>query len=108
MHDIASGGLGVAVTEMAVGSGCGYQLARVPDHESLFSESPSRVVACVDPELVQAVLNVCDEAGVPTVRIGVAGGERCWVKGLYELELDAVTTAWRDRLPDALGSGSLH
>jgi phosphoribosylformylglycinamidine synthase II len=106
VHDIASGGLGVAVTEMAVGSGVGYQLARVPDHASLFSESPSRVVVCVDPEKLQPVLKVCEAAGVPTVRIGAAGGERCSVKGLYDLELAAVTTAWRDRLPNALGAGT--
>jgi phosphoribosylformylglycinamidine synthase len=105
-HDVSTGGLGVALTEMAVRSGVGYQAARIPDHAALFSESPSRVVVCVEPDHLQTVLNVAEAAGVLTARIGLAAGDRCAVKDLYDLSLDEVTSTWRDRLPDALGAGT--
>jgi phosphoribosylformylglycinamidine synthase len=106
LHDVSTGGLGVALTEMAVGSGVGYQAARIPDHAALFSESPSRVVVCVAPDKLQTVLAVAEAAGVLTARIGLASGDRCAVKDLYDLPLDEVTTTWRHRLPDALGAGT--
>jgi len=108
VHDVSSGGLGVALAEMAVRSGVGFQAARIADHAELFAESPSRVVVCVAPDLLTAVLNVCESAGVPTARIGVASGDRLTVKGLFDLGLAEATAAWRDRLPTALGSGTVQ
>lgn len=106
VHDVSGGGLGLALAEMAVRSGIGFQAARIADHRELFSESPSRAVLCVVPELVGAVENVCAEAGVPVQRVGVATGDRLSVKGLFEVGLEEATGAWRDRLPVALGSGT--
>jgi phosphoribosylformylglycinamidine synthase II len=106
VHDVSGGGLGLALAEMAVRSGIGFQVARIADHRELFSESPSRAVLCVVPELVGAVENVCAEAGVPVQRIGVATGDRLSVKGLLDVGLEEATGAWRDRLPVALGSGT--
>ncbi|HSL59037.1 MAG TPA: AIR synthase related protein, partial [Acidimicrobiales bacterium] len=105
-HDVAEGGLGVALAEMAVRSGIGVSVARVGDHGELFSESPSRVVLCVPADMVTAVERVAEAAGVPAARIGVAMGDRIAVKGLVDVALDAATAAWRDRLPAALGSGT--
>jgi phosphoribosylformylglycinamidine (FGAM) synthase-like enzyme len=106
VHDVSSGGLALALAEMAVRSGVGFTVARVADGAELFSESPSRVVVCVAPELLQPVLNVCESAGVPTTRMGVAGGDALSVKGLMEVSLDDAVAAWRDRLPDALDGGT--
>jgi phosphoribosylformylglycinamidine synthase len=106
IHDVGTGGLGLALAEMAVRSGVGFNVARIHDAAELFSESPSRVVLSVTPDLLQAVLNVCDEAGVPTSRIGVAGGDRLSIKGLLDLSLAEATSTWRDRLPSALGAGT--
>ena len=64
------------------------------------------MVVCVAPDLLQNVLNVCEHAGVPTARIGVASGDRLAVKGLFDVSLADATAAWRDRLPLALGSGT--
>ena len=105
-HDVSSGGLGLALAEMAVRSNLGFNVARIADGAELFSESPSRVVVCVAPELLQNVLNVCENAGVPTARIGVAGGDTLSVKGLFDVPLADAVAAWRDRLPDALGAGT--
>jgi phosphoribosylformylglycinamidine (FGAM) synthase-like enzyme len=105
-HDVAEGGLGVTLAEMVAHSGVGATVARVADHVELFSESPSRVVLCVDPERLTAVLNVCEAAGVATSRIGVAGGDRFSVKGLLDVGVDEVRAAWGGRLPGALGHGT--
>jgi len=105
-HDVAEGGLGLALAEMVAHSGVGATVARVADHVELFSESPSRVVLCVDPERLGAVLNVCEAAGVPTARIGVAGGDTLSVKGVLDVAVDEVVGAWRGRLPGALGHGT--
>lgn len=105
-HDIAEGGLGVAVAEMVCHSGLGATIARVADHVDLFGESPSRVVVCVPADDLATVINVCETAGVGTMRIGVAGGERLTIKGLMDLAVDEMVDAWRGRLPDALGKGT--
>jgi phosphoribosylformylglycinamidine synthase len=100
--------VGIALAEMAVRSGVGFTAARIHDHAALFSESAGRVVLCVAPDLVPAVLNVCDDAGVPVDRIGAAGGDRLRIKDLFDVGLDDATDAWRRRLPDALGQGTLQ
>jgi phosphoribosylformylglycinamidine synthase len=107
-HDVSSGGLGLALAEMAVASGVGVTVARVPDHRHLFSESSGRAVLCVAPDRVRAVLDHLDAHGVPHVRLGEAGGDRLVVKDLLDVPLDRARTAWRSRLPAALGTGSVR
>ena len=106
VHDVSSGGLAVAVAEMAVRSGLGARLARIASAEELFSESPSRVVLCVDPERLTAVEATLEAAELPFARLGVAGGDRLTVKGLVDLGLSEVQAAWRDRLTASLGAGT--
>ena len=65
VHDVGTGGLGLALAEMAVRSGVGFHAARIHDAAELFSESPSRVVLCVAPDLLQPVLNVCERPECP-------------------------------------------
>ncbi|QGG96760.1 phosphoribosylformylglycinamidine synthase subunit PurL [Actinomarinicola tropica] len=105
-HDVSTGGLGVALAEMAVRSGVGFSVARVADHAELFSEAPSRVVVCVAAEHLTALERAAEAAGVPATRLGVAIGDRLAVKDLLDVPLAEATAAWRDRLPDALGSGT--
>ncbi len=108
VHDVGHGGVGLALAEMAVRSDIGFQAARIADDAELFSESPSRALVCVDPELLTAVESVCDQAGVPFARIGVASGDRLSVKGLFDLSLADAVAAWHDRLPEALGAGTVQ
>jgi phosphoribosylformylglycinamidine (FGAM) synthase-like enzyme len=105
-HDIADGGLGVALAEMVAHSATGATVARVADHVELFAESPSRVIVCVDADNLTTVESVCAAAGVPVMRLGVGGGDRLAVKGLVDISVADVVAAWRDRLPDALGHGT--
>jgi phosphoribosylformylglycinamidine synthase len=105
-HDVSRGGVALALAEMAVRSGVGFTAARLADHRDLFSESSGRAVLCVDPEQLRVVLDVLEARGVPHSRLGVAGGDRMVVKDQLDLALDDATAAYRDRLPDALGSGT--
>jgi phosphoribosylformylglycinamidine synthase len=100
VHDVAAGGLGLALAEMAVVSGVGFRVDGVDDHRHLFSEAPSRVVVCVDDP--PAVLARAESAGVPARVLGDAGGDRLVVDGLVDVGLDEAVATWRNRLPDAL------
>ncbi|MGY6500070.1 MAG: phosphoribosylformylglycinamidine synthase subunit PurL [Acidimicrobiales bacterium] len=106
IRDVSVGGLGVTLAEMAIASGVGFTIARVADHAELFSEAPSRVVVCVAPEQIAVVEQAAAAAQVPVTRLGLASGDRLVVKDLLDVTLDEATTAWRDRLPTALGSGT--
>ncbi|MFZ4516933.1 MAG: phosphoribosylformylglycinamidine synthase subunit PurL [Microthrixaceae bacterium] len=105
-HDVAQGGVGLALAEMAVASGVGFTAARIPDHAHLFSESAGRAVLCVGADQVRPVLDVLEAHGVPHARIGAAAGDRMVVKDLLDVPLADAVTAHRDRLPGALGGGT--
>ena len=108
LHDAADG-LGVALAEMAVRSGVGIDVpAEGTDHAWLFAESPSRVVACVPPDQLGKVLATAADRGVPSATIGSATGDRFSVGDLVDVPLDDVAAAWRDRIPNALGAGTVH
>ncbi len=106
VHDVSTGGLGVTLAEMAVAAGIGASVARIDSAAALFSEAPSRVVAAVAADLVPHVEQIAADAGVPVARIGLATGTRLRVKGLLDVGLDQLGAAWRDPLPEALGSGT--
>ena len=106
VHDVSSGGLGVALAEMAARSGVGVHVARVADHRALFGEAPGRIVIVVHPDWLVEVFARAEAAGVETSRIGLATGDRFTVKGLVDIGVDEVTAAFTDRLPEALGAGT--
>jgi len=101
VHDVASGGLGVAVAEMAIAGDVGCT-ADVADHRALFSEAPSRVVVGVAPDGEAEVLARAEAAGVPARVLGTAGGDRLVFGDLVDVALAEAISTWRNRLPDAL------
>ncbi|HEU5151830.1 MAG TPA: phosphoribosylformylglycinamidine synthase subunit PurL [Iamia sp.] len=102
VHDVAEGGLGRALAEMAVRSGVGAAVAGIDGPAALLCETPGRVVACVPIDGVAALLERAEAAGVPAREIGAAGGDRLVVEGLVDVALADAVSAWRDRLPAAL------
>jgi phosphoribosylformylglycinamidine synthase len=104
VHDVADGGLALALGELAVASRVGVTVSGVDDHGQLFGEGPSRVVVCAGAGRDE-VLARAAAAGVPATVIGTAGGDRIAVDGLLDVSLADAVTAWRDRLPAALGAG---
>jgi phosphoribosylformylglycinamidine synthase II len=105
-HDVADGGVALAVAEMAAASGVGATLARMADHVDLFSESPGRVLICVDPDGLAELEADIAAAGVASVRIGVAGGDALRVKDLLDLPVEDLRRAWQGTLDSALGGGT--
>jgi phosphoribosylformylglycinamidine synthase len=110
IHDTADGGLGVALAEMAVRSGTGFDVTppEHAGHDWLFSESPSRVVVCVHPDRVGDVRAAAGDAGVAVAAIGVAGGERLLVQDLVDVALSEATEGFIGALPAAFGTAASH
>ncbi len=100
VHDVAGGGLAVALAEMAVGAEVGVRIDGVEGHAELFTEIGSRFV--VATERPDEVADRAEAAGVPVTRLGTAGGDRLVVDGLVDLSLAAVAGEWRDALPHRL------
>jgi phosphoribosylformylglycinamidine synthase len=107
VHDVAEGGLALTLAEMAVRSGVGFRVARIPDIESLFGETPGRAVVCVTPERMQVVLELAAARGVSATQLGVAMGDELSFKDLCKMSLSEAVERWRSALPTALGSGNL-
>ena len=111
VHDVADGGLGLALAEMAVRSGVGVVVdADVDGPTSARSSARPRAGSSlsVDPARVDDVLERSSTPrACPCAVIG--RGRRATgssVDGLLDLGLAELTTAWRDALPGALGHGT--
>jgi phosphoribosylformylglycinamidine synthase II len=91
VHDVADGGLAVALAECAARSGVGARVEGIADHAELFSEGPSRVV--VASAQAEAVVAAAAAAQVPVRPLGVAGGDRLVVAGLVDLAVTDVVAA---------------
>ncbi len=98
VHDVAGGGLAVALAEIAAASGVGLRAEDVESAE-LFSEFPGRyVVATNDPE---ALARRAREAGVEVSVLGTVGGERLRI-GPIDVAVELVARRRSDALVDAL------
>ena len=85
VHDVAGGGLGVALAEMAVTSGVGVRVEGMEGHQELFSEFMGRFVVATSD--VTALLERAYSHGVPAKVIGHCGGERFTLEELLDLPL---------------------
>jgi phosphoribosylformylglycinamidine synthase len=106
VHDVADGGVALALAEAAVAGGAGAVLGGLGRMDALFGESPSRVLAVVAPDRLAVVRRQAEEAGVPLRTLGRAGGDRLIVDGLLDVGVAELTRAWRDHLPAAFGEAS--
>lgn len=95
-HDVATGGLLTTLVEVC-GDTWGADIdaaSRLPPHQWLFSESPSRVVVAVDPTRVDELQQACDTADLACQRLGVVTDDRrLGVGEMLELELDSLAVA---------------
>jgi phosphoribosylformylglycinamidine synthase II len=103
IHDVSDGGLGVALAEMAVNSGVGCEVTGLADHMALFGEGPSRVIVSVPEQALAEVLDRAAAAGVGTMVLGTAGGQRLRIGGLVDISVEEATKVWRGSLVGALG-----
>ena len=102
VHDVSEGGLGVTLAEMAFAGDVGFRVTSIDGHAQLFSEAPSRVVACATPDQVEEILRRAADAGIPTALLGGSGGDRLVVEGLFDLSLDEARSRWLSAVPEAV------
>jgi phosphoribosylformylglycinamidine synthase len=102
-HDLADGGLAVAVAEMAIAGGVGAVLA-VPEGISavgwLFGEEQGRYVLAVEPGEVDTLIAVARTAGVIARPIGRSGGETLTIAGAPPISFGRLRDAQRRWLRD--------
>jgi phosphoribosylformylglycinamidine synthase subunit PurL len=109
-HDCAEGGLAIALAECCFETGLGV-VAEVPGLDAdvgfraiatLFSESASRVVLSVDPDLVDRLVESAKHEGVPAAVIGRVGGERICVSvvgaGGIDESLETAERIWANAI----------
>jgi phosphoribosylformylglycinamidine synthase len=93
VHDVADGGLAVALAELCLRSDTGLVVDGLEGHRELFCEAPSRfLVASSDPG---AVVGLALAAGVPAEVVGTATGGRLIVEGFCDLPLERLRHAAR-------------
>lgn len=110
-HDCAEGGLAVALAECCVADahppkGAALKLAqgKLSAHALLFGEDPSRAVISYAPSVVDQVVGICREEGVPFEAMGSVGGRALRIVGLLDVPVEALADAWKNGLTDVLGA----
>ncbi|WP_398477657.1 phosphoribosylformylglycinamidine synthase subunit PurL [Tardiphaga sp.] len=104
VHDIADGGLLVAVAEMAMASGIGAKLDAAPSsivpHAFWFGEDQARYIVTVAENDLLTVLSKLKNVGVPCVQIGVTGGHTVAIDGEKAVDIKALVHAHESWLPN--------
>jgi phosphoribosylformylglycinamidine synthase II len=106
-HDVAEGGLLVALTEMALPHRIGVvvECRESAWLEALFGEGPSRILFTVEKSQLQQVLSIIEEANLPYRILGETGGDELTVllpKGRVSWTLEELRSAWRAPLRSVL------
>ncbi|MEW5421350.1 phosphoribosylformylglycinamidine synthase subunit PurL [Amorphus sp. 3PC139-8] len=106
-HDISSGGLGLALAEMAIASGLGCSVS-VPDpaHVALFSEDQARYVLSAPQALADRLAAAASEAGVAIEEIGVVGGPDLTVGDTLSISVASLAQAHESWFPTYMGDRS--
>jgi phosphoribosylformylglycinamidine synthase II len=101
-HDLSVGGLATALARMAIAAGCGAEVelaragAELPT-AALFGERVGRALVSVRQAASARLSDACSAAGVPALRLGIAGGDQLRI-GLpgasLALALDSLVAAW--------------
>jgi len=109
-HDIAEGGLSVALAECCM-SGPGAGLGAVIELEGsirpdalLFGESQSRIILSLRRRHLARLRELAAAADTPLAVLGEVRGRRLVISPLIDLDLDDLRHAWSDALPRRLGS----
>jgi phosphoribosylformylglycinamidine synthase len=111
-HDISSGGLAIALAEMAMASGKGMTIdlgeSRGAPHALLFGEDQARYVLTVPSDVADFVCANAEGAGVPFRRLGTVGGTALVVGDLISLPIQQLRDAHESWFPDFMeGRGEL-
>jgi len=96
--DVGEGGLGVALSELALAGGVGFTADRPwtvhASSETLFAESPSRIIVASRDGQDAKIESACARAGIPALRLGITDGRHIQIGDLISLPLDEAYARW--------------
>jgi phosphoribosylformylglycinamidine synthase len=113
VHDVADGGLLVAIAEMALaggdnGAGMGVELfpyeGKLPAHAVWFGEDQGRYVLSVEPARAEEIIERARLLALPARIVGRVGGDRIALKGESWLPLSELRAAHESWLPDYMSA----
>ena len=85
VHDVAGGGLGVALAEMSAAGGVGVKVAGIEGHQELFAEFLGRFVVATNDR--DALMARAHEHGVEASVLGRCAGDRFVIEGLVDVDV---------------------
>ena len=103
-HDVSDGGLAVAITEAAVLGERGVTVDAVVGGRwdaALFGEAQSRIIVTVSADRASELESISTNAGVPSIRIGVTGGDRIAIGDLIDVSLSEAGDRWMSGFEEA-------
>jgi phosphoribosylformylglycinamidine synthase II len=105
-HDLADGGLLVALAEMVLASGIGADLELPPDCDAgwLFGEDQARYLLAVTPDDLGAVLAAAGHVGALARPVGTTGGGALTLAGGDAICLDELARVHARWLPSLMGA----
>jgi len=105
-HDLAEGGLLVALAEACFDRELGARVEVPLEGAALFSESQGRALVACAPDQLDRLLRAAESFGVPAREIGEVGGETLAVQSAgetLEAPVAELREIWSTALPRALG-----
>jgi len=102
-HDIAEGGLAVSLAECCFSPerkfGCVVNLenandSKLKDEILLFSESQSRCIISLNKINIQKLKDIASKNNISVKLIGVVGGNKMIIEGMFSLDLNHVYEIW--------------
>ncbi len=109
-HDISSGGLAVALAEMAMASGKGMQISlkdcNGPAHALLFGEDQGRYVVAMPADMANFLCANAEGAGVPFRRLGTVGGTELVIDDLLRLPIEQLRDTHESWFPEFMDGSS--
>ncbi|HXV29890.1 MAG TPA: phosphoribosylformylglycinamidine synthase subunit PurL [Sinorhizobium sp.] len=106
VHDCSSGGLALAVAEMAMASGIGASVEAPAGHDPIavfYGEDQGRYVLTVSAANVDAVSARANAAGIPLPVIGKTGGDAVKLGEARTVSVDELRSAHEGWFPNYMG-----
>lgn len=106
-HDLAEGGIAVALAEACISGEQGVEVALASDLRPdlfLFSESQSRFLLSINPADREAFEGLLAEAKLPFAQIGQVRGDGAFIlkygdHALIETDVEKLSAAWKGAIP---------
>ena len=107
-HDIADGGLLIAIAEMALAGDIGVAIEPAPstDPAFWFGEDQARYVVTAEGEGAAALKDEAERRGITVSTLGVTGGKDLTLVAEAIISLDDLRSAHERWMPDYMESGS--